>query len=805
MSACLHCGLPTHADAEFCCSGCAQVHAFLAGSGLDDFYDLRERTGGRAQPPAEAELDWSRFDSRHFAERHVQQCADGSCEVRWHVGGLHCAACIWLLEQLPRLVPGVRAARASFGNDSLVVRYLPERVQPSAIAAAVAQLGYRCSAPTARAAVQSAQRERRAWLQRFVLAAASAAGTMHLSLGIYAGAEEMGQSTRVFYVLAASLVALPVIAWAAVPFYRAAWQSLRLGRASLDLSITAVVVIGLLVSAINLARGSAEIYVDAIAMFLAFLIGGRAALAAARLAVLQRPAPQAVPLPDEARVVTDSGSQLVALSELMPGDRVRVEAGELLPCDGEVVSGSGAIDAAVLSGESRALAVRAGAAVHAGTILRSGELELRCVAVGSDTRVGRILEQVAHGAMRDTAPTRLADRIQRWFAPLVILLAIATGALWWWLEPARAWDQAVAIVLACCPCAFGLVAPLAYRRATQEAAEHGILIRDGGALEDVAAPMHVVFDKTGTLTHGGGQVSSWTWLTDDEQLREQVEAAVLAGEQASAHPLADVLCAWLERRQVQPAADVLGREHAGAGLSMQLPQGELRIGNAGFTGVDQAAAQTDGTLVTRLGLSLAGVPLANIAVSMTVDPAALQALQLWREQGATLHLCSGDAQHITAALGRELGFDQSLVRGDCSPEDKAAYITRLRHDGPVLMVGDGFNDAPALAAADAGIGVAGGMEATLAASAIYCSRPGSLAELVQAARRCAATIRVALWWAVIYNLIAVVCVMTGAWGPYVCAVAMPVSSLLIVAMVARRAVFTAATGAVVPKIARGVA
>ena len=779
---CLHCGLRLDGSpfAPFCCAGCRTAREVIAACGLDAFYRLRG--DGPPAPAAAPVPDAAWFDSPAFARDHVHRFADGSAGIRWRVFGIHCAACVWLLERLPRLAGGVLAARVDLSDETLAVRFAPERCGPGAQAALAARLGYRLQ-PALGAAARTAERgARRAEMLRATVAVASAVGAMHIGMSLITGevARDLEGAGRSTFGWMSLLVALPALTYGAWPFWRGALAALRARRATLDTTVAAVLTVAVVASLARLVAGGGDLWFDAAAMFVALLLAGRLAYGAARAAALRRLRPGDGVLPDAAERLATAEAALgerVAVDDLVAGDLIAVAAGQALPADGTVVAGAGRVAAAVLTGEPRALAVGVGDAVWAGCACQAGRLVVRVAAAGADSRVGRLLA-AARSAPRHERRAA-ADRWQAWFAPAVLALALAIWAAWQAIDPARALDQAIAIVLVCCPCALGLAAPLVGAIATARAARRGLLLRDADALAALAEAPTVVFDKTGTLTAGELTLTEWIGDPVDPALPW---AAALAAR--SAHPACAALGDHLRARGIAPAALIAEacREEPGRGMVAATPHGELRIGNATHLGFELPAADP---ACSRVGIACGGRLVAAVALADGIKPGAADLVAALRARGVRVCLLSGDVPAAVATVAAVLGIDPGDAHGGCLPEDKAARITALRAEGgPVVMIGDGVNDAPALAGAEVAVGVRGGLAACLdrCDAVILDGGVDRLVDLFATARAARATVRWCLAVSLAYNVIGVALVAAGAWGPLVCALAMPVSSLTVLAI-----------------------
>lgn len=790
MVACTHCGaevpageLVAGAKEQFCCHGCRSVWQVLHGCGLDGFYHLRETTGGvqSAEPPPEP----GAASIATAAAATVEPIGHDLARVTWWIAGVHCAACVWLLERLPHVCPGVREARLHFGQQRLNVTFAPSATEPSAIAAAIGRIGYRAHPWHDQDGDRQRRVERRSWYARTAVAAAGSLATMHLTWSIYAGAisGDMAPAEARLFGLLSAAAALPVVVWSAAPFWRGALGALRAKRITVDVTTSAVIAAGYLISLVHLLLGSAEVYFDAIAMFIAFLLAGRLVFLAARDRVAASGDALDHLLPAGATRITATGSDVVPTDQLAIGDQVQLDAGERLPADGTVVGAALSLDAAVLTGEARAVTRHPGEVVHAGCLALSRGT-IRVTAVGAASRVGQLIAAVQGAAADPSHRHRAADRLQAWFAPLVALIAAATLAGWWRIDPGFAWAQAVAVILVACPCALGLAAPLGYARALAAAADDGVLIRDAATLERLAGqPSHVVFDKTGTLTTGDGlHVTEWAWLEHGLAIEQAaVATAVLLAERSSAHPLAQAVAA-AAAEHADDRTLVLGEvvERAGHGLETTWDSYQLRIGRPGFAGPANTSVS--------VCIALDDVAVAHLTTGEHLRPGIAALVAALHANGQQVHLASGDAAPAVTKIAEQVGIAADQRHARCTPASKADLVRALSADGGVIVLGDGINDAAALAAADVAIGLRGGLEAALPVCDVFVVAPDGprLQRLLAAGPLTQATIRLNLVVSSGYNLIGVAAAVAGWWGPYLCAVAMPVSSLSVILLTSWR-------------------
>jgi Cu2+-exporting ATPase len=777
--ACAHCGTPVPGAldplvAAYCCAGCRTAADVIKACGLGEYHRLRSGFGA-VEPVAATQRPVE--DDAAYASSVIAR-KDGSSAIAWHVEGVRCAACVWLLERFACLDGGVRCARLDLSAACLSIVFDPARTTPARMVAAARALGYRLRPYAAGAAPAERLRERRALLLRFAVSLASTLAAMHLGLNVTAGdlAGDMDGATRVFFAVASFAAALPALTWSAAPFWRGAVASIRARRWTLDATIAAVLALAIAAGGLA-ALGGGAIYADAAAMFVCLLLGSRLILAAALDRAARAGAVVDGVIPGAARRIgSDGAEQMVASASLALGQRVRVAGGEALPCDG-IAENSGWIEAAVLTGEARAIAVAPGDAVLGGARSRA-ELIVRVTAAGQATRIGQLLARARLAAQRERVDSA-ADRLQAWFAPAVLALAIATAAAWSASGTQAAINQAMAMILVCCPCAIGLAGPLVRAVAISGAARRGLLLRDPDAFERMRSAKHIVLDKTGTLTAGAITVSRWTWLGEGGAgERKVIEDAAYSAESRSRHPTAAAVAAWLGAHGAKSIALDDWREAAGSGISCRVGGRELRIGSGSFTGVDGD-----------IGIALDGRPAVILSVDDPPLPDAAALVARLRAMGLELSVCSGDSPQAVDTVAEQVGI--AKVHAACSPEQKTAIVASLSADGGVIMVGDGVNDAPALSAADAGIGIRGGLEPCLECCGAFVARGGlsSAVDLIEASRRAHAAERLCLAVSLLYNIVGIAAVISGVAGPLVCAAAMPLSSATVVLIAWRRAPF----------------
>ena len=787
---CTHCGLPVPAGrrpSPFCCQGCETVAAFLGEAGLDGYY--ARRSGPAPSPSQPSGRGYEEFDDAGFQARHVEARGSlRSCEL--YLEGTHCAACVWLVEKLPRVLPGLSSARLDLSRGLARVEWDPEQVQLSALARTLDSFGY--PAHPYRASETRARREAsdRAALVQVATAGALAGNVMLISFASYGGMMHgIEPALQSLFRWAAFALCLPAVFGPGRTFLRGAWGALRTGTPHVDLPVSIALLAGLAGGLFNTLRGAGEVYFDTVAVLVFLLLIGRWLQGRQRRRAAEASELLTVLAPSAARRYEgpDAPAREVPCDALQPGDRVEVRSGERVPIDGRVLEGQARLDRSLLSGESRPVAVGPGDEVHAGTLARGGRLIVEVLATGEETRLAEILRQVDAAGSEKPALVAWADRIAGTFVLTVLALGLLTFVAWQWAAPGLAIDHAVALLIVTCPCALSLATPLAIHAALGHAAGLGAIVKGGEVLqrlageaaEGPAGPL-ALLDKTGTLTEARFQLLTFAPLEGESA--EEIQAAVLALEAGSAHPIAEGFReAWAAG--ASQTATLEAEELPGGGLAGALGGERWELGSPAACGAEAEAAGLVARGETPVAIRRGGrlVGLAGLGDRVRDEaPAAVRDLQAagWR-----VELLSGDHPQVVAGVGRLLGVD--AARGAATPEAKAARVAEARAAGygPILVLGDGVNDAAALAAADVGIGVRGGSLAALQAAEVYLTEPGvaALRPLLALARGTLGRIRLNLALSLTYNLIAAALAASGKIDPIVAAVLMPISSLAVVA------------------------
>ncbi|MGG7651426.1 heavy metal translocating P-type ATPase [Pseudomonas sp. ES4] len=703
------------------------------------------------------------------------------------IDGMTCASCVGRVERALAKVPGVKSVSVNLANERAHLELLGQ-IDPQTLIAAVTKAGYSASVwevehPQTDNQQQRLRRERWALIMAIILAAPLVLPMLLQPFGVH-------------WMLPAWVqfaLATPVQFIFGARFYVAAWKAVRAGAGNMDLLVALGTSAGYGLSLYEWATAAGRmphLYFEASAVVIALVLLGKYLESRAKRQTASAIRALEALRPERAIQVIDGREQDVAISALRLNDLVMVKPGERFPVDGEVVEGQSHADEALISGESLPVPKQPGDKVTGGAINGEGRLLVRTLALGAETVLARIIRLVEDAQAAKAPIQKLVDKVSQVFVPTVLLIALAT-LIGWWLYGApmeTALINAVAVLVIACPCALGLATPTAIMAGTGVAARYGILIKDAEALERAHEVSAVVFDKTGTLTSGTPRIAHLSAINHDEEALLQMAGALQRG---SEHPLAKaVLDACAERgltvADVSDSQSLTGRGIAGTLDGRRLALGNRRLLeesglNAGEWAESAAAWETEGrTLSWLIEQSPELRVLGLFAFGDTLKPGALQAVQQLNARHISSHLLTGDNRGSAKVVAQALGITD--VYAEVLPADKAATVATLKKNGVVAMVGDGINDAPALAAADIGIAMGGGTDVAMHAAGITLMRgdPRLVPAALEISRKTYAKIRQNLFWAFVYNLIGIPLAAFGFLNPVLAGAAMALSSVSVV-------------------------
>ena len=796
---CAHCGESLReqrldGDPRFCCAGCAAVWKLLHANHLEHVYELHDREGVAPNRPVPGGMH-EHLDHPAFQDRHVERTADGTLQCEFRVDGMRCGACLWLLESVPRLVPGTRGCRVDMGRGTIRVQWRPEAVRLSTIVGTIEGLGYgvrALGAPGSRAAWQA---EDRAWLVKLGVAGAIAGNAMAIAFVLY-GAQVawMDQGTRQFLQWTSVGLGLVSVVWPGRIYFRNAWVALRSGRPHVDAPIALALLAGLVGGAVMTALGKPGIYVESVTMLVFLLLVGRVVQFRQQRRARHEVELLCALVPQVAhRRAEDGRLERVPTDALVPGDLAEVPAGDAIPADGTLVSPEARVDMQLLTGESRPERLEAGAVLHAGTRAVLSPLLMRVERTGADTRAGHIAAMVDRAMGERSEAVEFANRIAGWFLAGVVALAIVTGVIWWQVDPSRMLSVCMALLVVTCPCALGLATPLTMVAGIGKAARAGILVRGGWVFELLARPGTVVLDKTGTLTEGRTQVVDMQSLEPGDA--GPWLAMAVAVERSSTHPVGEAVCMAARCAAVQ-AMEATGRaEWPGEGVTGWIGDRHVAVGNerlmrrCGIWIPDSARLRVREAVErfrTPVLVSVGGAVRLVLSVGDRLRSDSERMVRGLRDRGWRVLVASGDLPQITHEVARRVGMMESDAHGGLSPEAKLELV-RSRRERPVLVVGDGVNDLPAMAAADAGVSMRQGAQITLDRADVAMSGGGlmPLLTLIDGSASVRRTVRINFGISLACIVVGGALAVTGLINPIIAAVLMPLSGLMVTAVVLR--------------------
>ncbi|MEW8013962.1 MAG: heavy metal translocating P-type ATPase, partial [Candidatus Sedimenticola endophacoides] len=714
---CYHCSLPVdpaeeiHAEIEgeprgFCCIGCKSVCEAIYAAGLQGFY-LRTPEGTPLAPPPELPRELALYDLDEVQEEFVASLGDVR-DIHLLVEGIHCAACVWLIENTLRSMPGVELARVNLSGRRLRVQWDNGRLRLSAIIQRLGRIGYAAVPYDPEAAEGSLKRENRHLLYRMAFAGFSMMNLLWISIALYSGADQ-GEFKGLFHWVGFCL-ATPTLIYSGQPFFKGAWSGIRNLHLGMDVPIAVGASITYLYSVYVTVSATAvgEVYYDTVVNFLFVILVGRyleaiskrqAVASTQRLLDLQ---------PRVATVLRDGEERIVPIRSVKSGEVVLVRPGERIPVDGVVLEGSSVIDEAMLTGESEPVVKGLGAQVSAGTINGHGVLKVEVRGLLRDTALGRIIRLVEE-AQASKAPIQcVADRIVPWFVAVTLTLATLTFLYWVNSDFELALMAATAVLIITCPCAFGLATPMSIAVASGLGARHGILVKNGEVLETLSSINHVVFDKTGTLTEGrmsltSVRTASGQWRRGEGRPGAEITDLIgrlAAVERYSEHPVASAILDLADEWKLERVSVEEFENHPGYGVRARLGGIEIAAGNrAWMKGLGVALNPEFETVqegldrqgIGSLHLAWDGVEVALLGLEDRIREDALPLIEALKADGMQLTLLSGDRQGTAEAIARRLGGMEVIA--EVMPEDKDRVIARLQAGShKVAMVGDGVND-----------------------------------------------------------------------------------------------------------------
>ncbi|MEN9502587.1 MAG: cadmium-translocating P-type ATPase [Pseudomonadota bacterium] len=791
---CFHCGQPIPAGAHYpvqidgtqhdmCCTGCQAVAIAIVENHLTDYYRFRTGIGTKAEdlvPEALRQLQV--YDSPELQKTFVRDTGGAVREASLILEGIVCAACVWLNEKHVKQLDGVLDFRINYSTHRATLRWDNNKLHLSDVLKAIGEIGYHAH-PFDTKRLESLQKQEKSLaLRRIAVAGLGTMQAMMIAVAMYIGAvSDMDTGMRDFLRWISLVITTPVVFYSARVFFTSAWRDLRRWRFGMDVPVSIAIAIAFSSSVWATLTGGGEVYFDSVTMFTFLLLTGRYLEMAARHKAGQVAEELVRLMPATATRVRHGVQEVVPVSELEPNDHVLIKPGEVVPADGVVIDGASSTNESLLTGESLPCHKRVGDALVGGTVNMESPLIMRVEKVGDSTVLASIIRLLERAQAEKPELARLAEKVSSRFVPLILLTAVSVFVYWHLQGSTHAFWIALSVLVITCPCAFSLATPAALTAATGLLTSKGVLTTRGHALETLARINHIIFDKTGTLSHGQLEVVNFQTLSDaNEAWCKQLAAGL---ETASEHPVAQAIASLsrLPLTLTQLSAE------SGRGVKGYWQDQEYRIGTASFvreltgSALPDAAQTTTDQVNSQILLGSAQGWLARLELADQLRAEAAQVVQALRALNIDVTLLSGDTPAVVTQVAQQLHIPHAF--GGQLPEGKLAYLKQLQAQGQVVaMVGDGVNDAPVLAGAAVSIAMGSGSHLAQASAdmVLLSENLHQLPFAVQTARRMQSIIKQNFAWTILYNLLAIPLAASGIIAPWMAAIGMSASSLIVV-------------------------
>ncbi len=791
-AACYHCGLPVPGNTHFrasilgerrrmCCHGCQAVAESIVENGLESYYQHRTELPQTADELVPEELrQLELYDHPEVQKSFVHDESGDLLEASLILEGITCAACIWLNERHLQQLDGVVSASINYSSHRARVRWDDRKIRLSHILTEIRKLGYHAHPFSAQQQEAVREQQRRQDFRRLAIAGLSAAQVMMVAVAFYAGpAQGLEPATEQLLRWFSLVMTLPAMIYSAWPFYQSAWRSITHRSVGMDVPISLGLVTGFIGSVWVTFQGQGIVYYDTLTMLIFFLLATRYLERHAREKSVEAAENLHRLIPPMAtRLDEQQQASIVPLHDLRVGDTLLIKPGEAIAGDGVVTQGESQVDEALLTGESHPVPKQPGAYVYAGSVNYESPLQVKITGLGEQTVIAGIARLLDRAQAEKPRLARVADQVAIYFTTVLLLAVIVIGLAWWWIAPERCFEIILAVLVVSCPCALSLAAPAAFAAAGSHLVGRGVLLTRGHALESLARVTHVVFDKTGTLTMGHPRITNiMTYQGADASEMLRIAASL---EQASEHPLArsftDAVPAT-ERYIVLEANNQPGRGLSGEVLGKRYFIGNMAL-NSQLIYPEIEGLEPGASVVW---LSDAQQVLAAFVLADTMRPGVTALIDHLKARKIAVSILSGDTassvQHFAAIAG--IGDWQAGL----TPEGKLTALRDMQQRGDVVaMVGDGINDAPVLAGAQVSFAMGNGTQMARASGDIVLLGE-SLQEIEHAlatGRFTVSVVRQNFTWALVYNAVALPFAATGLIAPWMAAIGMSVSSLIVI-------------------------
>ncbi|MBE0506437.1 MAG: cadmium-translocating P-type ATPase [Marinospirillum sp.] len=790
--ACFHCGEPVPSESPYvvkvndkmerlCCPGCEAVSNAIVLGGLESYYKFRTELPPRPELSESELAELQVYDAPELLQEFVHQSEDGMAEATLAIDGITCAACAWLIEHQINHLEGVEHTAVNLSAQRTTLRWDINKLPFSKLLAEFKAIGYSALPWQADEQQKKLQREHKTAIRRLIVAAIGSMQAMMFGIALEAGMLEsyMEQEFVLLFQWMSFLVTTPVVLYSAWPFFTSAVKELQNRRLNMDIPVSLAIGLGYAASVWALIFRTGELHFYAIAMFAFFLLFGRYIEMRTRHRIgsggnaLHDLIPQAAILLNP----HNNEESYIPSRNLHPGDQILVKPGHTLPVDGKIISGHSSVNEATMTGEYLPVSCHPGHQVLAGTQNIDSPLIVEVEKTGADVRLAGISRLSERAMAEKPRIAAIANLVSRYFVAAILLISVLVFSVWWFIDPSRAFWVTLSVLVVTCPCALALATPTALAVANATLARQGVLITRGHVLEGLAKATHIIFDKTGTLTEGRLELKEIRWLAETSDPRkEQISSYAAALEAQSEHPIARAFAESRDKDLI--ASDI--QAHTGQGLSGKIQGQNYKLGRADFAWQAQTLtppAEEGQWLLFADDQN----PLCWIRLSDQLRPDTQAMLAELKKLGMEVELLSGDQQGSVEAIANELGIQHFTA--SASPERKLERLRELQQQGKqVVMVGDGVNDVPVLAGAQVSIamGDATDLAKTSADTLLLSSRLIRIPEAIRKARMTRVVIMQNLAISLGYNLMALPAASMGLIPPWMAALGMTTSSLIVV-------------------------
>ncbi|GAA6133652.1 heavy metal translocating P-type ATPase [Oceaniserpentilla sp. 4NH20-0058] len=784
MGDCYHCGQPIEKGVELtalvlgeqrdmCCIGCQAVANAIVQHGGESFYQFRSDTNQTPDftldtLPQTVKQELTLFDNPDVLA-DISSQINGAYETILIIEGITCAACAWLIEKQLADFEGVKSVRLNLTEHKLYLQWQQDTTPLSHVISRIYSLGFKAQPYTPDAASQQLQKEQKQSIQRLVLAALGTMQAMMFAVPLYVG-EWSGilLQYETYFRFAGLIITTPVVLYSAKPFFKAFWRDIKSKHLTMDVPVSIAIGGAYLASVYSTFTHGQEVYYDSVCMFTFFLLVGRYLETRTRLRNGEAGNQLHNLMPRATLKILENGDEaLLPVTQIAIGDVIRVVSGGTIPADGVIVSGKSSVDESIITGEFIPVNKATNDGVIAGSLNVDNPIDVKVHALGKDTQISTIMALLDRATQDKPKIAQLADQLAQYFVAGVLLTSAIVFTSWYFIDSDRAFWITLSVLVATCPCALSLATPTALTAATAALRRNGVLITRGHVLETLRKSRRILFDKTGTLTLGQLTIEKNIELNHCQINPLQIAASL---ERHSQHPIASAF----QHDQILPASDVMN--HPGEGISGIIEQIPYKIGTAQFVGLD-ATPPNDGHWVA---LANDTHLLAWFLLSDEIRPHAYEAIQELKQLSLECELLSGDQSRHVQDIAHQLKIDR--FQSGVSPQGKLAYLAKQDPSDVTIMIGDGINDVPVLAQApiSIAIGSASDLAKTHADVILVNNQLKRISQLIKQAHKTQRIIKQNLLWALLYNSSILPLAALGIIPPYIAAIGMSTSSLVVV-------------------------